>query len=55
VLAAFATVEAGLCEWVWRPGSCTVRAGRSSRDLSLSARVVLSPVGVTDGGDGAVA
>jgi len=28
-------------EWVWRPGTYQVRAGRSSRDLRLSAEVML--------------
>jgi beta-glucosidase len=28
-------------EWVWKPGTYTLRAGRSSRDLRLKAEVVL--------------
>jgi beta-glucosidase len=38
---AFARFEAGSREWTWRPGTYTVRAGRSSRDLSVSRRVRL--------------
>jgi beta-glucosidase len=38
-----------LRQWVWRPGTYTLRAGRSSRDLRLATQVVLeSPAG----GDG---
>jgi beta-glucosidase len=37
----FARFEEDRREWVWVPGSYTVRAGRSSRDLRLQAEVVL--------------
>jgi beta-glucosidase len=39
---SFARFDEGLCEWVSRPGTYTLRAGRSSGDLRLSTRVVLS-------------
>jgi beta-glucosidase len=38
---SFARYDEGLHDWVWRPGAYTIRAGRSSRDLSLNAQVVL--------------
>jgi beta-glucosidase len=34
---AFARFDPDVRDWVWRPGTYTVRAGRSSRDLRLSA------------------
>jgi beta-glucosidase len=37
----FARFDDGRREWVWEPGPYTVRAGRSSRDLRLSAQLVL--------------
>ena len=37
----FARFEEDRREWVWVPGTYTVRAGRSSRDLRLKAEVVL--------------
>lgn len=38
---SFARFDEGRSEWVWQPGTYTVRAGRSSRDLRLSSQVVL--------------
>ena len=38
---SFARFDGGRHEWVWEPGTYKVRAGRSSRDLRLSAEVVL--------------
>jgi beta-glucosidase len=38
---SFARYDEGLSRWVWRPGSFVLHAGRSSRDLRLSAEVVL--------------
>jgi beta-glucosidase len=38
---SFAHYDEGLHEWAWRAGAYTLRAGRSSRDLRLSAQVVL--------------
>jgi beta-glucosidase len=38
---SFARFDEGRCEWVWHPGTYKVHAGRSSRDLSLAAEVVL--------------
>jgi beta-glucosidase len=38
---AFARFDEARREWVWRPGTYTLRAGRSSRDLRLTAQVVL--------------
>jgi beta-glucosidase len=52
---SFARFDEGLCEWVWSSGTYELRSGRSSRDLRLSARVVLSAVAAIDGDDGAVA
>ena len=52
---SFARFDEGLCEWVWRPGTYTLHAGRSSRDLRLSTRVVLSSRAVVGGDDGAAA
>jgi beta-glucosidase len=37
----FARFDEGRREWVWVPGTYTLRAGRSSRDLRLKAEVVL--------------
>ena len=37
----FARFDEGRREWVSHPGSYTLHAGRSSRDLRLSARVIL--------------
>jgi beta-glucosidase len=37
----FARFDEGRRDWVWHPGSYTLHAGRSSRDLRLSAQVVL--------------
>jgi len=37
----FARFDEARHEWVWVPGTYTVRAGRSSRDLRLKAEVVL--------------
>jgi beta-glucosidase len=37
----FARFDEGSREWVWRPGSYTLRAGRSSRDLRLSTPVTV--------------
>ena len=37
----FARFDEGRREWVWKPASYTLRAGRSSRDLRLDAKVVL--------------
>jgi beta-glucosidase len=37
----FARYDEERSEWVWKPGTYTVRAGRSSRDLRLKAEVVL--------------
>jgi len=37
----FARFDERRREWVWKPGTYTVRAGRSSRDLRLKAEVVL--------------
>jgi beta-glucosidase len=36
---AFARFDDGRREWVWQPGSYTLRAGRSSRDLRLKTEV----------------
>ncbi len=38
---AFARFDPDAHDWVWRPGTYTVRAGRSSRDLRLSEAVQL--------------
>ena len=38
---SFARYDEHRREWVWKPGTYTVRAGRSSRDLRLKAEVVL--------------
>ena len=38
---SFARFDEGLSRWAWRPGAYSVHAGRSSRDLRLSAQVVL--------------
>ena len=38
---AFARFDEGLRTWVWPPGTYTLRAGRSSRDLRLSTKVEL--------------
>jgi beta-glucosidase len=38
---SFARFDEGRREWVWIPGTYTLRAGRSSRDLRLSTQVVL--------------
>ncbi len=38
---AFARFDAELRDWTWRPGTYTVRAGRSSRDLRVSQPVRL--------------
>ena len=38
---AFARYDDHRREWVWKPGTYTLRAGRSSRDLRLKAEVVL--------------
>ena len=37
----FARFDEGRRDWVWHPGTYTLRAGRSSRDLRLSAQVVM--------------
>jgi beta-glucosidase len=37
----FARFDEGRREWVWKPGTYTLRAGRSSRDLRLEKQVVL--------------
>jgi beta-glucosidase len=37
----FARFDEGRREWVWNPGTYTLRAGRSSRDLRLKRQVVL--------------
>jgi beta-glucosidase len=38
---SFARFDEGMCEWVWHPGTYTLHAGRSSRDLRLSTQVVV--------------
>jgi len=38
---AFACFDESARAWVTPPGTYTIRAGRSSRDLRLEARVVL--------------
>ncbi len=38
---AFARFDEARREWVWHPGTYTLRAGRSSRDLRLKRQVVL--------------
>ena len=38
---SFARFDEGLSQWAWRPGTYSLHAGRSSRDLRLSAEVVL--------------
>ena len=38
---AFARFDEARGEWVWPPGTYTLRAGRSSRDLRLSSQVVM--------------
>ncbi len=38
---SFARFDEGRREWVWQPGTYTMHAGRSSRDLRLSTQVVL--------------
>ena len=38
---SFSRFDEGLARWVSRPGTYTLRAGRSSRDLRLSAQVVV--------------
>ena len=40
---AFARYDQSLAEWIWPGGQYTVHAGRSSRDLPLSARVWSGP------------
>jgi beta-glucosidase len=37
----FARFDETRREWVWHPGTYTLRAGRSSRDLRLKTQVVL--------------
>ena len=37
----FARFDEGRSRWVWHPGTYTVHAGRSSRDLRLSAEVIM--------------
>jgi beta-glucosidase len=37
----FARFDPDVRDWIWRPGTYTVRAGRSSRDLRLSQPVRL--------------
>jgi len=37
----FARFDEGPGTWVWRPGTYTLHAGRSSRDLRLSTQVQL--------------
>jgi beta-glucosidase len=37
----FARFDEALRDWVWRPGTYTLRAGRSSRDLRLTGEVVV--------------
>jgi beta-glucosidase len=37
----FARFDEGRRDWVWHPGTYTLHAGRSSRDLRLNAQVVL--------------
>jgi beta-glucosidase len=37
----FARFDEDRREWTWKPGAYTLRAGRSSRDLSLSSEVVV--------------
>jgi beta-glucosidase len=46
---SFARYDERLGDWVWHPGTYRLRAGRSSRDLRLSAQVVLrqSDISVT--------
>jgi beta-glucosidase len=48
---SFARFDEGRHEWRWRPGTYTLRAGRSSRDLRLSTRVVLAPAAIDGGGE----
>jgi beta-glucosidase len=38
---SFARFDEGRRDWVWVPGTYTLRAGRSSRDLTLSKEVVV--------------
>jgi beta-glucosidase len=38
---SFGRFDEGRREWVWKPGTYTLRAGRSSRDLRLSSEVVM--------------
>ena len=38
---SFGRFDEGLSRWVAHPGTYTLHAGRSSRDLRLSAKVVL--------------
>jgi beta-glucosidase len=38
---SFARFDETARKWAWRPGAYTLRAGRSSRDLRLSAEVVM--------------
>ena len=38
---SFARFDEGLRQWVWHPGTYTLHAGRSSRDLRLSRAVVV--------------
>jgi len=38
---SFGRFDEGLSSWVWHPGTYTLQAGRSSRDLRLSAQVVM--------------
>jgi beta-glucosidase len=38
---SFGRFDEGRREWVWKPGTYTLRAGRSSRDLRLSSEVVV--------------
>jgi len=47
---AFASFDESRAEWAWRPGTYTLHAGRSSRDLRLSTSVVLSSMAATGAG-----
>ena len=38
---SFARFDEATRAWAWRPGTYTLRAGRSSRDLRLSSEVVV--------------
>ena len=48
---SFARFDEGLRRWVWHPGTYTLRAGRSSRDLRLGTNVTLR-LAMVDGDDG---